>query len=296
MPSRTRAVPESVRYFTLAVRTSVVVLMGGVVRDRVRQLDATQERETTKRSADVTPSVCADLKHQRHVIALLRRRIMTSTSRQVGIEPLGVQHATRDTRQSATELQRLCQRRDCGELLRCRGKGCAEVNICKGTTPNSLTGSPLGHLGILSEAVVQQPLQPMRILEFVVRRRDDLDTISVKMITDSRRHRQEDSGRWSSNASSQTHQGDHIPGALRRKRKGTFGGACCRSRGRWSEETAQFLRALAKANAQTAPLILQNRVKAVWLRRWSGVLACSAARAFAWSLLDKPANPQCMRC
>ena len=61
--------------------------------------------------------------------------------------------------------------------------------------------------------------------------------------------------------------------------------------GRWSEETAQFLRALAKASARTAPLILQNRVKAAWLRRWSGVLACSAARAFAWSLLDKPANP-----
>ena len=32
--------------------------------------------------------------------------------------------------------------------------------------------------------------------------------------------------------------------------------------GRWSEETAQFLRALAKASAQTAPLILQNRVQA----------------------------------
>ena len=61
--------------------------------------------------------------------------------------------------------------------------------------------------------------------------------------------------------------------------------------GRWSEDTAQFLRALAKASARTAPLILQNRVKAAWLRRWSGVLACSAARAFAWSLLDKPANP-----
>ena len=43
--------------------------------------------------------------------------------------------------------------------------------------------------------------------------------------------------------------------------------------GRWSEETAQFLRALAKAHAQTAPLILQNRVKAAWLRRWSNVLA-----------------------
>ena len=39
------------------------------------------------------------------------------------------------------------------------------------------------------------------------------------------------------------------------------------------------------------PLILQNRVKAAWLRRWSSVLACSAATAFAWFLLDNPANP-----
>ena len=61
--------------------------------------------------------------------------------------------------------------------------------------------------------------------------------------------------------------------------------------GRWSEETAQFLRALAKAHAQTAPLILQNRVKAARLRRWSNVLACSAARAFALSLLDKHPSP-----
>ena len=50
-------------------------------------------------------------------------------------------------------------------------------------------------------------------------------------------------------------------------------------RERWSEETAH----------QTAPLILQNRVKAAWLRRCSNVLACSAA--FALSLLDKHPNP-----
>ena len=36
---------------------------------------------------------------------------------------------------------------------------------------------------------------------------------------------------------------------------------------------------------------LQNRVKAAWLRRWSNILACSAARAFALSLLDKHPNP-----
>ena len=49
------------------------------------------------------------------------------------------------------------------------------------------------------------------------------------------------------------------------------GGRCC-------EETAQFLRDLAKAHAQTAPL-LQNRVKAAWLGRCSNVHVCNAARA-----------------
>ena len=55
-------------------------------------------------------------------------------------------------------------------------KGYAEVNIWKGTSPNPLTGSPLGHLGIFPKPVVQEPLQAVRTLEFVVRRRDDLDT------------------------------------------------------------------------------------------------------------------------
>ena len=42
--------------------------------------------------------------------------------------------------------------------------------------------------------------------------------------------------------------------------------------GRWSAETAQFLRCLAKAKAETAPVLMQNRVKAAWLRRWSSIL------------------------
>ena len=46
--------------------------------------------------------------------------------------------------------------------------------------------------------------------------------------------------------------------------------------GRWSDETAQFLRCLAKAKAETAPVLIKNRVKAAWLRRWSSILACSA--------------------
>ena len=61
--------------------------------------------------------------------------------------------------------------------------------------------------------------------------------------------------------------------------------------GRLSVETAQFLSALAKAKAQSAPHLLQGRVEAAWLRRWSATLACSAARSFAVSLLDRRPVP-----
>ena len=57
--------------------------------------------------------------------------------------------------------------------------------------------------------------------------------------------------------------------------------------GRWSDETAHFLRCLAKSKAESVPLLLQNKVKAVWLRRWRSILECSAGRAFALSLLDR---------
>ena len=60
---------------------------------------------------------------------------------------------------------------------------------------------------------------------------------------------------------------------------------------RWSDETAHFLRGLAKGKAETAPLLMQNRVKAAWLRRWSCMLACSAMRALAMSLLEQRPNP-----
>ena len=61
--------------------------------------------------------------------------------------------------------------------------------------------------------------------------------------------------------------------------------------GRWSNETAQFLRGLAKGKAETAPLLLQNRVLSAWLARWSCILACSSTRAFAQSLLERRPNP-----
>ena len=63
--------------------------------------------------------------------------------------------------------------------------------------------------------------------------------------------------------------------------------------GRWSNETSQFLRGLAKARAETVPLILQGRAKAAWLRRWSALLACSMVRAFSGSLVERRLVP-CM--
>ena len=56
--------------------------------------------------------------------------------------------------------------------------------------------------------------------------------------------------------------------------------------GKWSAETAQLLSALAKARAREVPLVLQARAETAWRKRWSNILACSAARAFASPLLE----------
>ena len=55
--------------------------------------------------------------------------------------------------------------------------------------------------------------------------------------------------------------------------------------GRWSAETAQFL--TAKARAQEVLQVLQGRAETAWVKRWSAILACTAARAFTVSLLDR---------
>ena len=57
--------------------------------------------------------------------------------------------------------------------------------------------------------------------------------------------------------------------------------------GRFSAETSQFLRGLASANVRGLPQVLQGRAHAGWVRRWSAMLGCTAARAFAVSLLDR---------
>ena len=55
--------------------------------------------------------------------------------------------------------------------------------------------------------------------------------------------------------------------------------------GRFSLETAHFSMCLASAKVRGVPQILQGRAHAAWLRRWSSMLACSAARAFALSFV-----------
>ena len=57
--------------------------------------------------------------------------------------------------------------------------------------------------------------------------------------------------------------------------------------GRWSEETKAFLWCLACAKASSVPKVMYGSARAAWYRRWSCVLACSSAKAVAYSLLDK---------
>ena len=56
--------------------------------------------------------------------------------------------------------------------------------------------------------------------------------------------------------------------------------------GRWSTEARDFLVALVAAKAREASFLLESSVKAVWLFRWSCMLACTAAHSFALSLVD----------
>ena len=56
--------------------------------------------------------------------------------------------------------------------------------------------------------------------------------------------------------------------------------------GRWSDETRRFLSLLAKAKARGEPRLMRRRAEQAWRMRWSGILSCTAARAFASSLLE----------
>ena len=50
----------------------------------------------------------------------------------------------------------------------------------------------------------------------------------------------------------------------------------CEVRGRWSDESRDFLRQLVKAKVRGEPFPVQQRAEAVWLLRWRVLLACSA--------------------
>jgi len=56
--------------------------------------------------------------------------------------------------------------------------------------------------------------------------------------------------------------------------------------GRWSHESAKFIALLAKAKARSCPQLLRQAAIHGYIYRWSGLLAVSAQRAFAASLLE----------
>ncbi len=57
--------------------------------------------------------------------------------------------------------------------------------------------------------------------------------------------------------------------------------------GRLSTETLEFVRLLARARVRAEPPWLRGSAAAVWCHRWGSLLACTAARAFALSLLEQ---------
>ena len=58
--------------------------------------------------------------------------------------------------------------------------------------------------------------------------------------------------------------------------------------GRWAPETRTFLSLLARAKARGECRLLQKRAEQAWRLRWGSLLSCSAARAFASTLLELP--------
>ena len=56
--------------------------------------------------------------------------------------------------------------------------------------------------------------------------------------------------------------------------------------GRWSAEAQAFLRQFARAKSRQEPPTLRASAKLAWIWRWSMILACASARAFALSFLE----------
>ena len=55
--------------------------------------------------------------------------------------------------------------------------------------------------------------------------------------------------------------------------------------GRWSEETRDLIQ-LARGKVRHEPAVLKRWVQQAWRMRWQAILSCSAAKAFAASLLE----------
>ena len=59
-----------------------------------------------------------------------------------------------------------------------------------------------------------------------------------------------------------------------------------KSAGRWSEETRDLLNQFARGKVRHEPAVLKRRVQQAWRMRCQAILSCSAAKAFAASLLE----------
>ena len=62
--------------------------------------------------------------------------------------------------------------------------------------------------------------------------------------------------------------------------------------GRWSDETKSFLWCLGSAKAAAVTERLFGSARAAWYRRWTCMLACSAATGFASSLVGVRGSPR----
>ena len=65
----------------------------------------------------------------------------------------------------------------------------------------------------------------------------------------------------------------------------------CEVGGRWSGEALTFLHLLADAKVRDEPEDFREAIKSAWMRRWTTLLACAAARSFALSLLERRCSP-----
>ena len=52
------------------------------------------------------------------------------------------------------------------------------------------------------------------------------------------------------------------------------------------KKPSQFIRHLAKAKARGEPPLMRRRIEQAWRLRWTSLLTCTVARAFATSLLE----------